>query len=236
MLPIIKRLFATGCCAAALLLPGAGHGQGKSTLQLLYDTSAITELYDALPVGITVENTRGRKAQTAGWLGGSLRWKAFDIRVFPGTFEAGTVRFDRQAVRRNGDHIDLTVIPRAQPSDSQHFRLEIPFLSKIRFNFFEDSIKRAIPFYLNVEGIYSSGRTFPLDTSDIRFRTDNARLLQGNTLLVPADDHQTETVVLDAVYKGDTALRLHTVLPVKTIWDPYRKMPAEPPPARKRRR
>lgn len=50
--------------------------------------------------------------------------------------------------------------------------LQVPVLSGLRFSLYTDSIKPILNYYVNVEGIFSTGRVFPLSDEHVMISSD----------------------------------------------------------------
>ena len=180
-----------------------------------YDTSAVTELYNSTPIGIQLVYSDSSTRQTTGLLRGNYRWNKLDIGSSNGKVQNGILYFNRQQLAKDNYRITLTV------SDGSGAKfpatITLPHVIGIRFNHYADSIKRDIRFYLNVEGKFSSGKVFPLDTSAVRFAASDGKLL-GQDLLLPKND-TVKTVTVEAWYRHNSKMYLRSVIPVKQAPD-----------------
>lgn len=208
----------------SILSPASAEAQHLTT-RFYWDTTALTELYNTVSVGFEFRTDKGTR-RTEGFLGGRIRWTNLQVRASPGKFDNGQVTFDRRAVEKQGNNLRITLIPRKNPADSQHFSLPVPYVTAIRFKPFADSLKRGIAFDLNVEAVFSSQRIYPLDTADVLLSSD-AGSFSGSSLLIPLEDTSTSEVQVKAVYKHNPDLHAEINLPVKKIWDPFQPMPDE---------
>jgi hypothetical protein len=90
-------------------------------------------------------------------------------------------------------------------------------VESIRFNHYADSLKRDIHFYLNVEGVFSSGKIYPLDTSAIQFEASEGKII-GQDLLI--DLHSaTRVITVTAIDKNNPDIKVTTSIPVKQLPD-----------------
>ena len=55
--------------------------------------------------------------------------------------------------------------------------LQLPVLQDIRYHLYTDSIKPILNYYVNVEGVYSSGRIYPLTEQDVTITADIGRMV-----------------------------------------------------------
>jgi hypothetical protein len=201
--------------ACSLFLAGRNpYGPGPVSVQAFYDSSAVPEVLNTVPIGFTFIFPGGRRESTSGWNGGHIPWRSLTIYSPQGTVEDGVLTFDRQKVWNNGHSISFTVELR---NATLACSLVLPYVRRMRFNLYTDSIKRNIPFYLNVEGRFSSGRIYPLDTGMIAF-SSSAGSLAGSVLTVKNDTsvHRAE---VSAWLKADPGMRISVSIPVKIVPD-----------------
>jgi hypothetical protein len=165
-----------------------------------------------------VTYTDGIKQKTAGLLKGDLRWNQVKVETPHGECRNGVLHFNRNAIRPDNYRMRLLVTLAAQPGKQHETYLQLPFLTAIRFHHYADSLKRGIHFYLNVEGIYNSGRIYPLDTSRVRLYADKGKII-GQDLLIPQHDSLTRSISVKAVYRGNAAIIAASVVPVKQLPD-----------------
>lgn len=188
---------------------------GVRSVSVSYDTTAVPELLNTVPVGFTFVFDDGRTASTRGWLGGNIPWRDLQVTSPQGKVEGGLLTFDRQKVWNNGH----TVSFRVRVADTTlACSLHLPYVRHIRFNLYTDSIKRNIPFYINVEGRFSSGRVYPLDTGMIAM-TASAGSLLGNVLEVKKSDTAVHKVRVCAWLKEDPHMAATITIPVKIVPD-----------------
>ncbi|MFY0253771.1 hypothetical protein ACDQ55_07420 [Chitinophaga sp. 30R24] len=180
-----------------------------------YDTTAVSELYNKVPVGIQLFYSDSSMQQTTGWLHGSYRWHKLKVNSSNGNIQDGILYFNRAQLIKDNYRITLTV--NNEDSVPLQTTLHMPYVTGIRFNHYADSVKRDIRFYLNVEGKFSSGKILPLDTATIRFVASDGKII-GQDLLLPAND-TSKTVTVEAWYKYGKQFYLHSVLPVKQAPD-----------------
>lgn len=182
-----------------------------------YDPASIAELYDHIPIGLEFKYADGQVKKTEGYLQGTYRWKNIKVTSTAGAVQNGYLQVDRQRLPGQQYKVQLTVtLPEsAQPLTTT---LTIPYLESIRFNHYADSLKRGIRFYLNVEGTFSSGKIYPLDTSAIKFTTNAGKLL-GQDLLLNSNDAATRSITVTATNKRDAAMSISSTIPVKQLLD-----------------
>ncbi|MEZ5016896.1 MAG: hypothetical protein R2800_07575 [Flavipsychrobacter sp.] len=96
--------------------------------------------------------------------------------------------------------------------------LELPILDDIRFNLYTDSIKPVLNYYLNIEGIFTNGRIFPLDTSLISVSC-SAGAMDGFTWLKP-ETINFDKVTFTAICKYNPAIAQHLTIYIQRATDP----------------
>lgn len=196
-----------------------------------YDTTAITELYNRVPIGLQLVYSDSSKQQTTGLLRGNLRWNKINVTTSNGTLQNGVLLFNRSQLAKQDYRIIISVS--GQGNTPLEAALVLPRLIGIRFNHYADSIKRDIRYYLNVEGKFSSGRILPLDTASVRLRASAGKVL-GQDLLIDKED-TVKTVAVDAWYKANPDMYSHSILPVKQMPDPELAPPPGQPSPRGRK-
>lgn len=195
-----------------------GQPQQPPTVRVSYDTAAIPALFTTIPVGFTFVSSNGKSVSTRGWLRGRLGWKNLHVSTKQGVIHDGQLTYDRQKVWDNKHQVTFEV----KMDDSTFVvSLSLPFVKNIRFNLYTDSLKRDNPFYLNVEGEFSNGRIYPLDTSMVVFRKlKGGGTLDGNVITVTKKDTDTHFVTVETRLKTDSGLIDRVKIPVKILPDP----------------
>lgn len=207
-----KRLI---CSVLALAGWMTVNAQARLQAWASYDSSALVELFNSVPIGIRLRAPGGVNLATRGFLGGRLPWKELKVISPQGEVRNGTLSFNRRQVAENGHRIDLIV---RFAGDTAHAFLSIPYVTKLRFNLYTDSLKRDNPLDLNVEGLFSSGRIYPLDTAVVSYKV-SAGKLEGKSLLVTSQDTGVHQVHIRAWLKADPRLRDQMTVPVKILPD-----------------
>ncbi|SDG74434.1 hypothetical protein SAMN04488121_106123 [Chitinophaga filiformis] len=181
-----------------------------------YDPASIAELYDHIPIGLEFKYANGQVRKTEGYLQGVYRWRNIKITSSAGSVQNGYLQLDRQRLAKLHYQVELTItLPEsAQPLTTT---LTLPHLESIRFNHYADSLKRGIRFYLNVEGSFSSGKIYPLDTAAVKFTASAGKLL-GQDLLLNTGD-ATRTITVTATNKNDPSMSISSTIPVKQLQD-----------------
>lgn len=208
----------------AFLWPALSWAQSSKPVKIVafYDTAAVPELFNTIPVGFTFVYSNGKRESTRGLLGGKVRWNSFSVQSSQGEVHDGQLVFNLAKVWQSGHKVIFCIKIADTTLVSE---LELPYVKRIRFNLYTDSLKRNVPFYLNVEGIFSSGRIYPLDTERLEFKA-SAGVLNNNILLVKKSDTAIHQVKVYARLKTDPALCDSVVIPVKKVGDTA-KLPTE---------
>lgn len=194
------------------LAGGELYAQVSSTVLASYDTTAVAELFDRVPVGFIFSGA----GATRGWLGGRIPWKALSVTSPQGTVKDGILTFDRYKVWQNGHQVSFTVIYQGR---SYHGELSLPFVESLRFHLFTDSLKRDNPFDLNVVGRFSSGKLLPLDTSMVSFTGTGGGRISAGRLTVAGSDTLTRFIHVTARLRSSPEISDSVTIPVKIIPD-----------------
>lgn len=198
--------------ACGVVSVGETNAQVGNLFRAGYDTSAVAELFDHVAVGFVFPDG----SATQGLLGGRVRWKDLSVVTPQGHTEQGVLFFDREAVWQNHHRVSFTV---TYGKKSYQANMPLPYVTALSFRLFTDSLKRDNPFDLNVEGIFSSGKIYPLDTSMVRFSKSGGGTLSGGILTVAAGDTATHRIGVTATLLFDAAIRDSVSVPVKILPD-----------------
>lgn len=194
-----------------LSLPVFAQQKAVKRITAVYDTTAVAELYSSAPIGLEITYADNTRRYTTGLLQGDYRWSELQISSPAGEVRNGILGYNRNRIRGDNYRILLQVTLGGEQHDVW---LQLPYLTGIRFRHYTDSLTRGVHYYLNVEGLFSSGRIFPLDTARIRFSA-NAGSIIGQDLLVPDQDSATRSVHVKAVYRGNPQINVVSDIPVK---------------------
>lgn len=96
---------------------------------------------------------------------------------------------------------------------TEELTLALPVLEAIRFNLYADSIKPVMNYYLNVEGVYSNGNIYPLDTTGVEISADNG-IVNGMEWEKP-EEINFEQVTFVAISKYKHTLTASTTVYLK---------------------
>src|SRR5690606_3079839 len=162
------------CC----VLPAFAQQQQVARITAVFDSTSVAELYSTTPIGLEIKYTDSSVRTTSGLLKGDYSWSRIRVESPDGECRNGVLRFNRNAIRPDNYRIRLLVTLQDEPGNKQHeVFLQLPYLTAIRFRHYTDSLKRGIHFYLNVEGIYNTGRIYPLDTTRVRLYASEGQLI-----------------------------------------------------------
>ncbi len=193
------------------LLPSQAQQKKPQKVQAFYDTTAVPEVFQKIPIGFRFIFADQSTASTRGFLNGKIRWKDLDIKTAQGVVHNGALRFDPKKVWENRHRVSFQV---TYAGTTLPCHMTLPYLEKIQLNLFTDSIKPDVPFYLNTEGHFSSGNVYPLDTEKLRFYV-SAGTLTGNVLRLPEEDSSTKKILIKSTFKWDEDITDSAVVPVK---------------------
>jgi hypothetical protein len=192
-----------------------GQTKEVKSIKAVYDSTSLPELYNKVPIGLYITYANGQIRTTNGFLRGNYNWNRVKVVPSSGTFQNGYLLLDRKTLVSQDYKIQLTItaadIPQSITAD-----LVLPKLDSIRFNHYADSLKRGFHYYLNVEGIFSSGKIFPLDTSTVSIEVSEGKLY-GQDLLINNNETSIQSVNATAIYKNDERLKALTTIPVKKL-------------------
>lgn len=166
--------------------------------KLSYDSGNIPELYDE--VELVVQQSTGSGDY-------KVIKNGYTLQAQTGTIVGKVLKFDRAAVQRNAGILSFTL---TYNKEVHNLTLTLPVLTKIRFNPYADSIKPVLNYYLNVEGVFSNGKIYPLDASHVN-------IAAGRGTMQDMEWIKPETVDFDKVsfvarYKYDSTITAETTV------------------------
>ncbi len=186
-------------------------------VQVDYDHHSTPELFYQVPLGLTFTFKNKKTKKTRGYLHGKIRWKKIHITTNQGRVKKGKLSFDPRKVWQNHHKVTFRV---TYQDTTFNCEMDLPYLQKIRFNLYTDSIKKRVPYYLNIEGVFSSHKVYPLDTSMLTFQVSNGEL-EKNILTITDKYQKIKQVKASAYFKLDSSINADVVIPIKThIADP----------------
>lgn len=179
-------------------------------VQGYFDSTAAPEIFNHVPIGFIFSFSDGSQKKTSGLLSGNLRWRKLKIHSNQGKIKKGILIYDRKHVWNNNHNITFDI---KYQDTTLVCNLELPYPQSVRFNLYTDSIKKEVPFYLNVEGTFSNGKIYPLDTNMIHI-TASSGDIEGNTLRLSPKDTILK-IKTTVSLKWDKTLGDSIVIPVK---------------------
>ncbi len=182
-----------------------GTASGAQEYRLVFDENSIPELYNTAEIQLEKRSGEGWKPVRAGY---RLSSPEAELR-------GKTLKWDPELVHSNGGKLYFQV-----SVDGRKLRvpLHFPVLQEIRFNLYADSIKPVLNFYVNVEGVFSSGKIYPLTTEHVSISTDQGSL-SGNEWLSPPI-RTFDRVNFTAISRINPALRSSVLIFIKKGKDP----------------
>ncbi len=138
----------------------AASGQ---SFRLRYDPSSIPELYNNTHV--ILEEKKGNIYQPYPG--------KFLIRAEKGNLKGMDFSYSEEDLAYTNGHFLFEVEINRQKIP---LTLTLPSLTDIRFNFYTDSIKPILNYYVNVEGIFSSGKIYPLTEKQVVIVSDKGEM------------------------------------------------------------
>ncbi len=169
--------------------------------KLSYDSRNIPELYDEVELAVQ---------QSTGSGGYKVIRSGYTLQAETGTIEGKVLKFDRAVVQRNAGTLHFTLTYNKQV---HNLTLTLPVLTKIHFNLYADSIKPVLNYYLNVEGVFSNGKIYPLDVSHVNIAASRGTM-QDMEWIKPAKI-DFDKVSFVARYKYDSTITAETTVYIK---------------------
>ncbi|RYZ56424.1 MAG: hypothetical protein EOP49_00380 [Sphingobacteriales bacterium] len=185
------------CC----LLSGLVNGQ---EYRLNYDSTAIPELYQSVPVFLEVKQGDVYKEVKKYRL--STEKGKLDKRL--------NLTYTNEDLGQDGSISMLVMVG----DRTLELPLRLPMLREVRFNLYADSIKPIMNYYINVEGVFSSGKIYPLTTDQVVLSSDRGTM-KGNAWVAPAV-RDFDRVTFTAASKYNPAIRATTTVYLQRLADP----------------
>jgi hypothetical protein len=180
----------------------AGHSQ---QYKLSYDESTIPELYNTTSIVLLERSGNGYE---------KFRGK-YRISSSEADLRGLQINYDPQQLAASGGKINFMVEVEGQRVP---LSLQLPFLTDIRFNLYTDSIKPILNYYVNVEGVYSSNRVFPLTSDQVTLTSDNGTT-QGMEWIAPKE-RNFDRVTFTATSRFNPSLWKSSTVYLKRFIDP----------------
>jgi hypothetical protein len=190
--------------AAIFLLLGSLAVYGQQ-YRLVYDPATIPELYSSTRIVLEERTDEGYEA---------YRGK-YKVRAQTGALHGLDFSYDPEKLRELRGKIPFLVEVRGE---KLNLDLSLPVLTEIRFNLYTDSIKPILNYYVNVEGVFSSGRVFPLTEEQVTLTSDIGTIKGMEWIAPPRRDF--DRVIFTATPKADPALGETVTVYLKRVADP----------------
>jgi hypothetical protein len=173
--------------------------------RLNYDNSSIPELYNK--VNVFLEEKSGNDYQP-------YRGK-YKISTDEGSLKGLELSFNPITVQKNQGKVNFRVNIKGEELP---VTLTLPVLTDIRYNLYTDSIKPVLNYYVNVEGVFSNGRIFPLSPDQVEI-SSNVGSMHGMEWILPKE-RNFESVVFTTKSKQNPAISKSITLYLKKYRDP----------------
>lgn len=171
-----------------------------------YEERQLPELYEK--VDVFAEEKKGD---------GYVRLKngSYKLSVNTGSLKGRSFTFTRADIykRQGGVQFTLSINGRQYPAV-----LQLPLLTDIRYNLYTDSIKPILNYWINIEGVFSNGKVYPLDASFVTISSDNGAM-KGMEWIVPKQI-DFEKVTFTTVSKFNPDMKKEKTLYIKRYKDP----------------
>lgn len=141
--------------------------------------------------------------------------RSYMLKSDDAEINGNTVRFSRQLLYKQNGELHFTM---RKGGASIPLILSLPILKDIRYNLFTDSIKPVLNYYVNVEGVFSNGKIYPLDTSFVSITASEGQM-HGFEWIVPAH-RDFEKVTFTAASPYLPAKKKQVTLYMKKAKDP----------------
>ncbi len=177
--------------------------------KVVYAADDMPELFNV--VTLVVEEQKGETYQPLK--------RGYKLSTDAAILEGNTLILDRAWLHEHGGKVPITLSYKGTDTELE---LALPILKDIRFNLYADSIKPVLNYYLNIEGEYTNGKIYPLDTNSISLSASEGSI-QGMEWVKPKQI-DFEKVTFTAVAKHAASLAKDTVVYIKKYKDPADEM------------
>lgn len=174
--------------------------------RLGYDGKSLPELYER--TNIFVEVRKGNEFII-------VSPRQYRLTTRDARLSGNVLTYDRAKIYQDSGlvNFNLSIGGRNVP-----LSLNLPVLEDIYFNMYTDSIKPILNYYVNLEGKFSNGRVFPLDTSFATITADQGTM-NGYEWILPKE-HNFDSVTFVAISKLNPAITKSKTLYLKKYKDP----------------
>ncbi|MCB0698205.1 MAG: hypothetical protein H6551_08100 [Chitinophagales bacterium] len=166
--------------------------------RLSYTPASLPELYNTIHLQLEHVNADSTVTPVRG-----------NYRLIPhhGNIKKSEYTFNYYDLYENDGKLTFDVI---HAGDTSTVVLGLPIMTGLRFNLYTDSIKPVMNYYINVEGTFSNGKTFPVDTAFLRLSCSSGSM-QGMEWRKPAKI-TFDKVTFTAISKYAPVLAIDTTL------------------------
>ena len=175
--------------------------------QFAYDsTNHDNYLKYKVRIGLTSRTKKGKVRKTTGWARGNYEWKNWNVKVKPGEFSTGTIRYTAKELHENNYQIHLKISPKNHPALIKDFTVDIPRITTFALSY--NQIKPYTPFDtipINLVAHFSNGQKYSIarhmDKQPIKYQIatqGDFSELTGNLITIPMP--LTAEMIYDTCY------------------------------------
>lgn len=173
--------------------------------RLVLDPSTVPELYHTTQIWL--QQKTGNSYETVR--------SRYSVRTEDATLRGTVLSYTNEDLSRTKGNLHFIAEIRGEKIP---VLLKVPVLTDIRFNLYTDSIKPILNFYINVEGIFSSGKILPLTEEQISITSDIGTM-NGMEWIAPVR-RSFEHVTFTAIDRANSAIKKSITVFRKKLPDP----------------
>ena len=178
---------------------------GAQEYRLRYDPSTIPELYNTTNIVLERKSASGYTQVKRG----------FRLSTDEAELKGSKLSYSPNELAAHGGILHFKAVIDGQEVP---LSLELPMLKELRFNLYTDSIKPILNYYVNVEGVFSNGKVYPLTTDQVEITSDRGKM-NGNEW-VAARPIDYEAVSFTATSRHNSAVTTSVEVFIKKGKDP----------------
>lgn len=171
-----------------------------------YTSESLPELYNEITIAAEEQMADGNYRPLRG---------KYILATSDAQLHGRKLTIDHDKLYANNGVLDMTLNYNGQIIP---VKLELPILKEIRYNLYADSIKPIMNYYLNVEGVYTNGRIYPLDQNYVTVASDYG-IVEGMEWVKP-DLIDFEKVSFHTAHNYVPIPAIDTTLYIKKYKDP----------------
>jgi hypothetical protein len=183
-------------------LPYRGRAQ---EYRVIPSPTSLPEIYNTINLIVEKKDATGKYTTITG---------KYTLRTTEANLYKDELTFDRQLVYRNDGKLQFTL---KHAGKEHELALQLPVLQSIRFNLYADSIKPVMNYYVNVEGTFTNGKVYPLDTSIITITCSQGRM-QGMEWIRP-EVIDFDKVTFTTIANFRAGITDSVIVHLKKYWD-----------------